>query len=343
MRKNLSVLGVSLCIGLAASGLSSYESLSTTQPVFFTFQQNNTQTLLTLQDQMEASTSLFKKKQILSEAKKLNGISSFFFIGKYINDEYLQQDVAVALCQMAIQNSDLTGTSVHELLSKSIGIIKGKEKLVEQTKLLLEQMPDKGGFTSLFNGQDLTGWKGLVANPIARNKMSADVLMTEQEKANNNMRKDWVVQNGLLNYTGHGDNLTTEKKYKNFEMLIDWRIQEKGDAGIYLRGTPQVQIWDISRTEVGAQVGSGGLYNNQKNKSTPLVVADNPVGQWNHFRIIMKEDKVTVYLNGVLVTDHIILENYWDRNLPIFDEEQIELQAHGTFVSYRNIYIKELN
>jgi archaellum component FlaF (FlaF/FlaG flagellin family) len=126
------------------------------------------------------------------------------------------------------------------------------------------------------------------------------------------------------------------------EMFVDWKITEKGDAGIYLRGTPQVQIWDTSRREVGAQVGSGGLYNNQKNISKPLLVADNKIGEWNTFHIIMKGDKVTVYLNGILVTDNVSLENYWDRKLPLFSKEQIELQAHGTYVAYRNIYLREL-
>jgi len=125
-------------------------------------------------------------------------------------------------------------------------------------------------------------------------------------------------------------------------MYVDWKITEKGDAGIYLRGTPQVQIWDTSRTEVGAQVGSGGLYNNINNQSKPLVVGDNKIGDWNNFHIIMKGAQVTVYLNGVLVTDNVTLENYWDRKSPIFAKEQIELQAHGTYVAYRNIYIREI-
>jgi hypothetical protein len=145
-----------------------------------------------------------------------------------------------------------------------------------------------------------------------------------------------------LVFTGHGDNLCTIKKYSDFEMYVDWKITEKGDAGIYLRGSPQVQIWDTSRREVGAQVGSGGLYNNKVNQSKPLVVADNAINQWNNFHIIMKGDRVTVFLNGIKVTDNVVLENYWDRNLPIFVREQIELQAHGTYVAYRNLYIREL-
>jgi hypothetical protein len=103
-----------------------------------------------------------------------------------------------------------------------------------------------------------------------------------------------------------------------------------------------VQIWDTSRRDVGAQVGSGGLYNNQKYESKPLVVADNKVGEWNRFHIIMKGERVTVYLNGILVTDNIPLENYWDHSIPIFSKEQIELQAHGTYVAYKNIYLREL-
>jgi hypothetical protein len=53
-------------------------------------------------------------------------------------------------------------------------------------------------------------------------------------------------------------------------------------------------------------------------------------------------DRVTVKLNGITVVDNVILENYWDRSKPIPSLEQIELQAHGSKVYYRNIYVKEL-
>ena len=208
------------------------------------------------------------------------------------------------------------------------------------------QDPLKNGFIALFNGNDLSGWKGLVADPIKRSKMDAKTLAEAQAKADVEMRESWKVVNGELQFVGHGDNITTLKKYGDFEMLVDWKIiddgKQEGDAGIYLRGAPQVQIWDNARVKVGAQVGSGGLYNNQANESKPLKVADKKLGEWNTFHIIMKADRVTVYLNGELVTDNVILENYWDRKMPIFAEEQIELQAHGSPVSYRSIYIKEL-
>lgn len=208
------------------------------------------------------------------------------------------------------------------------------------------EMLQKDGFKPLFNGKDLKGWKGLVGNPLTRATMDPKALAEAQKKADAEMRDSWKVVDGELRFVGHGNNITTVKKYGDFEMMIDWKIINNntldGDAGIYLRGTPQVQIWDNANLRVGAQVGSGGLYNNKENESKPLKVADKKLDEWNTFHIIMKADRVTVYLNDELVTDNVMLENYWDRKLPIFSEEQIELQAHGSPISYRNIYIKEL-
>ncbi len=194
------------------------------------------------------------------------------------------------------------------------------------------------GFKALFNGKDLRGWKGLVApdgGPPARARMSPDQLAAAQAVADRQMRDHWTVQDGVLHYDGKGQSLCTAKDYGDFELLVDWKIPPKGDSGIYLRGSPQVQIWDNPR-------GSGGLYNNQKNPSDPLKVADNPPGQWNHFRIVMVGDKVTVWLNGVLVTDHVTMENYWERDKPIYPTGQIELQHHGDELWFKNIYIREI-
>jgi hypothetical protein len=165
-----------------------------------------------------------------------------------------------------------------------------------------------------------------------------------QEEANKKMFENWSVKNGQIVFSGHGANLVSVKKYKDFELIVDWRITREGDSGIYLRGTPQVQIWDTSRVEVGAQVGSGGLYNNNKdNVRNPLKVADNPVGEWNTFRITMIGENVTVYLNGERVVDNVRMDNYWDRSIPIFEEGTIELQAHGNELAFRDIYVREIN
>ncbi|MCU0457982.1 MAG: DUF1080 domain-containing protein [Bacteroidales bacterium] len=204
-------------------------------------------------------------------------------------------------------------------------------------------LPDDELFGSMFNGTDLTGWKGLVGTPLTRAAMKPKELAARQKEADRKMLENWSVRDGMIWFSGEGDNLCSIKEYGDFEMYVDWKITRGGDSGIYLRGTPQVQIWDTSRTDAGAQVGSGGLYNNQENPSVPLKVADNPVGEWNTFRILMMGDKVTVWLNGDLVTDDVILENYWDRSLPVFRKGSVELQAHGTDLVFRDLYIREIN
>ncbi|MBP88089.1 MAG: hypothetical protein CMJ64_15430 [Planctomycetaceae bacterium] len=197
------------------------------------------------------------------------------------------------------------------------------------------------GFTALFNGKDLSGWKGLVGNPKTRATMSEEELAAAQKTADESMRAHWSVEEGVIVFDGKGQSLCTAKDYRNFEMYVDWKIKEKGDSGIYLRGTPQVQIWDPNDGERNA-VGSGGLFNNQKHPSTPLVVADNPIGEWNTFYIKMVGEKVTIKLNGKLVVDEVVLENYWERDKPIYETGQIELQNHGNTLYFRNVFVKEL-
>jgi HEAT repeat protein len=214
-------------------------------------------------------------------------------------------------------------------------------RAAEEAKASLK-IPADEEFESMFNGRDLTGWKGLVGNPLTRASMKPKELAGRQKEADLKMLENWSVRDGMIWFSGKGDNLCSVKDYGDFEMYVDWRITKEGDSGIYLRGSPQVQIWDTSRTDDGAQVGSGGLYNNQKNPSSPLKVSDNPIGEWNTFRILMKGERVSVWLNGELVTGNVIMENYWDRSIPIFENGAVELQAHGTDLAFRNIYIREI-
>jgi len=197
------------------------------------------------------------------------------------------------------------------------------------------------GFVALFNGKDLSGWKGLVATPPKRAAMSPAELADAQKQADENMKQHWKIADGALVFDGKGKALCTAKDFSDFEMLVDWKIDKDGDSGIYLRGSPQVQIWDpASKTAAG--VGSGGLFNNQKNPSKPTIMADNPIDQWNTFRIRMVGDKVTIHLNDKLVVDNVVMENYWERDKPIYPSGQIELQDHGSTLYFKNIYLKDL-
>lgn len=223
----------------------------------------------------------------------------------------------------------------------SLALLAGLLSLATQSAHAADNSPPPG-FVALFNGQDLSGWKGLVADPKKRAAMSKEELAKAQEAADQKMREHWKVDGGQLVYDGKGDSLCTVKDYGNFELLLDWKILKDGDSGIYLRGSPQVQIWDPT-LKVAGGVGSGGLYNNQKNPSKPTIVADKPVGEWNHFRIRMVGDKVSVWLNDKLVTDNVVLENYWDRDKPIYETGQIELQHHGNTLYFKNVYLKALD
>jgi lysophospholipase L1-like esterase len=191
------------------------------------------------------------------------------------------------------------------------------------------------GFTALFNGRDLSGWRGLVADPPKRARMAFGELEKAQAAADRRMQEHWRVEDGVLVFDGKGDNLCTARDYADFELLVDWKIHEDGDSGLYLRGSPQVQIWD--RPE-----GSGGLFNNERHASRPLIKADRPVEEWNSFRVLMRGERVTVYLNGILVVDEVPLENYWERDKPIYPSGQIELQNHGNPLYFKNIFIREL-
>jgi hypothetical protein len=201
------------------------------------------------------------------------------------------------------------------------------------------------GFTALFNGKDLTGWKGLVGNPKTRATMPADELAEAQKVADADMREHWSVVDGMLQFDGKGKSLCTDKDYGDFELYVDWKILEGGDSGIYLRGSPQVQIWDTDFPDYfrhGAENGSGALWNNKNNARFPSRKADNPVGQWNTFHIRMVGELVTVKLNEQLVFDNVVMENIWERDLPIYPRGQIELQNHGNTLYFRNLYVREI-
>jgi HEAT repeat protein len=290
-----------------------------------------------------------RKNSLLTETGKLKTYQALYFVANYLDDPATSAAAAKAAMLIALPSvsskAGMYGDLAREILVKAAGKIKGQESEYDKEMInkYLAGMPADEGFKSMFNGKDLTGWQGLVGNPLLRAEMKPSDLAKKQIDANSKVPGNWSVRDGCIWFNGSGENLCSIKEYGDFEMMVDWKISKAGDSGIYLRGSPQVQIWDTSRTEVGAQVGSGGLYNNQNNPAKPLKVADNPVGEWNTFRIVMIGEKVSVWLNGEPVVDNVTLENYWDRKIPIFPKGSIELQAHGTDLAFRDIYVREIS
>jgi hypothetical protein len=226
---------------------------------------------------------------------------------------------------MSIQHRSIA-TVIALLL---ISLLHGCCEIAPRTASVNEPRP-------LFDGHTLSGWQGLVGNPYSRAEMSSEQLLEAQALADLHMRKHWSIDEATLIFDGHGSHLCSIESFGDFVLELEWMIEPGGDSGIYLRGSPQVQIWDIQQHPEG----SGGLYNNQQGASLPLVAADLPPGQWNHFRIEMRGVQVTVDLNGQRVVDAVALENYWKRDVPIPGRGPIELQSHGSRLQFRNLTIQ---
>jgi hypothetical protein len=164
--------------------------------------------------------------------------------------------------------------------------------------------------------------------------------------ARDEFKAHWSIENGELVNDGKGPYCSTDKAYGDYELLVDYKTVAKADSGIYLRGNPQVQIWDYtdkSKFGIGADKGSGGLWNNSKGApgKNPSELADKAFGEWNSFRIVQVGARTSVWLNGKYVVDHAIMENYWDRSQPLARRGVIRLQTHGNEIRWRNIFIRE--
>ncbi|MBM3839523.1 MAG: DUF1080 domain-containing protein [Verrucomicrobia bacterium] len=284
--------------------------------------------------------------------------------GEWNSEEILadRRHIKVTVNGQVIVDANLNDVHDPATLQKHPGLLRERGHIgflghgthLEFRNIRIKELPGRvqdntppPGFTALFNGRTIEGWKGLLAppndNPSKRAQLSAAERAAAQAKADERMRAHWKVVDGALEFDGQGDSLCTMKDYGDFELLVDWKIHENGDSGIYLRGSPQVQIWDPKNPKYNPKhVGSGGLFNNQKNPSTPSKVADKPIGEWNAFRILMVGEKAHVFLNGELVVNNVTLENYWERDQPIYPTGSIELQNHGDKLYFKNIYVREI-
>ena len=204
------------------------------------------------------------------------------------------------------------------------------------------------GFTALWNGRDLAGWWGAgTEDPRKISSLEPGKFQKKHDESLDDIRRHWSVQRGELVNDGHGLFLTTDKEYGDFELLIEYKTVPLADSGIYLRGCPQVQIWDSTekaKFALGADKGSGGLWNNRPGASgkDPLVKADKPFGEWNRFQIAMIGSRVWVRLNDRVTVDGAVLENYFNRNMPVPPRGPIQLQTHGGEIRWRNVFIREI-
>jgi len=200
------------------------------------------------------------------------------------------------------------------------------------------------GFTPLFNGKDFEGWHG---RPHFDPREWDQVDQAKRDEWTADMKAHWSVKDGVVINDGHGAYMTTDKEYGDIELLIDYKTVPLADSGIYVRGTPQIQIWDSTeeaKFNIGADKGSGGLWNNSPGTAgkDPLVLADKPFGEWNSFRIVQIGARTSIWLNGKMVVDNAIMENFWERDAPLLAKGVIQLQTHGGEIQWRNLFVREI-
>jgi hypothetical protein len=190
------------------------------------------------------------------------------------------------------------------------------------------------GFTALFNGKDLSGWK-----------------------VNEGGKMDvWGAEKGLLYVQGGGGGwLMTEKEYADFEVRLEFKMPEKGNSGVALRspmkGDPayagmEIQLLD----DVWHKKNYEELRDTQLTGSIYDVVPPSkdvlkPVGEWNKITIIAKGRKVTIELNGTKIVDADLDEHKdkFEKHPGLKAEKgHLGLQSHDGRVEFRNLYVKPL-
>jgi hypothetical protein len=231
----------------------------------------------------------------------------------------------------------------------AIAVVLAATVLAASQERPLNQPP--AGFTALFNGKDLSGWRGRKPNfdPAVERQLTKAEASALQAIWNAERDAHWRVDTakGEIVSDGNNPHLATEQLYGDFELWVDWlMVSPNGDSGVYLRGYPQVQIWDPSNARElknGADKGSGALWNNNPDNPGrfPLVKADKPIGQWNTLRIVMTGTRASIWMNGQQTVDNQVLDNYFNRSVPIVARGPIELQTHGSEMRFRNIFIKD--
>lgn len=191
------------------------------------------------------------------------------------------------------------------------------------------------GFTSLFDGKTLTGWK-------ATGKADA-----------------WAAEdNSIVCKGGGGGYLLTEKEYANFEFRCEYKwAKAGGNSGVALRtpdkGDPayagmEIQLIDdegweaVNKSKLADYQHTGSVYDVQPAKEAK----NKKIGEWNTVKIVCDGRKVTVTQNDVELVN-ANLDDYKakaDKNHPGLKREKgfIGFQSYNIRVDFRNVYIKEL-
>jgi len=217
----------------------------------------------------------------------------------------------------------------------------------------ISKQEKKDGWVLLFNGKNFDGWRQCNGTAMPANWVIEDDAM-----------KVFTGEGKKPGQGANGDILYSPKKYKNFELSIDWKASKMANSGIFFNvrevpdkpiyyAAPEIQVLDnvdATDNKIDSHL-AGSLYD--------LIAADpktvHPAGSWNTIVIKVKDGKVTHTQNGTEVLSYTLWTPEWDamvakskfKSFPgwtegIAKDGYIGLQDHGYPVWFRNIKIREL-
>jgi hypothetical protein len=192
---------------------------------------------------------------------------------------------------------------------------------VRAPKLDRKSAPRWGKPLSLFNGSDLSGWKLRNVNNLPPGRMQAAT---------------WRVVDGVMENMPHGTDIITDQKFTDFKLHVEFKMVEKSNSGVYLRGRYEVQIEDNFGQEPESH-RIGGVYGFITPSSNPARRA----GEWQSFDITLSGRKVTVVFNDKLIIDNAEIPGITGGALDCNEGEPgpIMLQGDHEKIYYRNIVI----
>ena len=207
----------------------------------------------------------------------------------------------------------------------------------------------RADFQPIFNGSDLTGWRGQFLAPYddPRKRINLEKEFLEEMTATANSKAgNWTIADGALKCTRSGRGITTKDSYGDFELQLQYKVSPGCDSGILIRETQQIQIWDADDpglARYGANKGSGSLwFSNDAADRLSIERADKPTGEWNHMFIRMLRDRVSVWVNGKLVLNGGRVRDYWNPRANVVRRGAITLLASNKPAEFRHLAIRRL-
>lgn len=300
------------------------------------------QKLLYIRKIFPLAQTIEQKESLINSASTIPSYGSCFFVAQYLADEQLAITAAKSVLKIVLPQSEekegLKGSMIKKILTSCAAVLDSFQEKNDRDVIIkyLSEIPEEDGFTPLFNGTDTKGWalsadeSGLYSHKPAAGKI---LRFNESGKGTD---YSWKVVEGVIAGSESRSVLHTTRGYYGFELMADWRIHGRGNGYIYIHGPHKLLI----SSETG--IISGGLYNGTTLQAAPSAAADNATGEWNTVRVLLVADRLSVWINGILVIDNLSVWNKLSDSDIFPSAYPLGLQISEGEISFRDIYLREI-